>query len=402
MVILKQKRFFYTLFIILAFVLSISLPIRSVLALSASCQTDECKEAAKKEAEAKANQREATATANLYSTQVSAKKAEIYSKEQEIAQIESNIAKKNEEIDQKTKEIDEAVKKLDKQQNALAKLIVEMHFETEVDPILVLAGSASISDLAEKEAREEVVEERVTTSSKEIKELKLKLEEDKAKLEEDKKTIEIALEEQQAQRQELISAKSELDSMVQKYSNDAAAYEEEAKAQAAIRIAEERAYQEAHREIYVTNGGGVYYGYNTYPWQEKCPEQQDWYYSTINGRVIGGYVCECVSYAGWKAYEAYGVYASWGNAYNWDNRARAIGYTVDHNAEAGAIGQTDSGIYGHVFWVESVNGDGSVNISEYNNYYSTGQLTGSYHMGDFGSRIIPAYDAQNYNYIHFN
>ena len=393
MVILKQKRFISILLVILAFAFSIFLPVRSALALSSACQTEECKEAARKESEAKKNQKEATETANLYSTQVSAKKAEI--------NIQSTITQKNIEIEQKTKEIDEAVKKLDKQQNALAKLIVEMHFETEVDPILILAGSESISDLAEKEARNEVVEEQVTLSSKEIKALKTKLEEDRQKLEDDKKTIEIALEEQEKQRQELISAKAELDSMVQKYSSDAAAYEEEAKAQAAIRIAEEKAYQEAHREIYTTNGGGVYYGYNTYPWQEKCPQDQDWYYSTINGRVVGGYVCECVSYAGWKAYENYGIYASWGNAYSWDNRARSLGYTVNNTPEAGTIGQTDSGIYGHVFWVESVNGDGSINISEYNNYYSTGQLTGSYHMGDFGSRVIPAYDVHNYNYIHF-
>ena len=401
MVILKQKRIIPTFLITMALIASIAFPIHSVLALSANCQTEECKSAAKKEAEAKKNQREAIDTANLYSMQVSAKKAEISSKEQEINQIESTIAQKNKEIDEKIKEIDEAAQKLDKQQNALAKLIVEMHFETDIDPILILAGSSSISDLAEKEARNEVVEDQVTASSKEIKELKLKLEADKQKLEEDKKTIEIALEEQQKQRQELISAKSELDSIVQKYSNDATAYEQEAKAQAAIRIAEEKAYQEAHREIYVTNGGGVYYGYNTYPWQEKCPDQQDWYYSTINGQIIGGYVCECVSYAGWKAYESYGVYLSWGNAYNWDNRARSLGYTVNTTPEEGAIGQTDYGIYGHVFWVESVNGDGSINISEYNNYYSTGQLTGSYHMGDFGSRVIPAYDVHNYNYIHF-
>ena len=149
----------------------------------------------------------------------------------------------------------------------------------------------------------------------------------------------------------------------------------------------------------------AYTGANTYPWQGDCPHRQDAYLTyveTSNGwRKVGGYVCECVSYAGWKAYEAYGVIAAWGNAYSWDEGARNAGYTVNRTPAAGTIGQMNDGPYGHVFWVESVNSDGSINITEYNNYWSTGQLTGSYHVGDFGARVISAAEAGNYNYIHF-
>ena len=115
-------------------------------------------------------------------------------------------------------------------------------------------------------------------------------------------------------------------------------------------------------------------------------------------------MCECVSYAGWKAYEAWGVALGWGNAYSWDDGARADKsgrFYVDHNPAGQTIGQIDDGPYGHVFWVESVNDDGSINVTEYNNYWSTGQLTGSYHIGDFGARKISAAEAASYNYIHF-
>ena len=107
-----------------------------------------------------------------------------------------------------------------------------------------------------------------------------------------------------------------------------------------------------------------------------------------------------MSYAGWKAYEAFGKVIAWGNAYSWDDRARAYGYRVDHEPEADSIGQIDGGAYGHVFWVESVNADGSINVTEYNNAYATKLYSGSFHYGDFGARTISAGEVWQYNYIH--
>ncbi|MEJ7498353.1 CHAP domain-containing protein, partial [Staphylococcus warneri] len=55
-----------------------------------------------------------------------------------------------------------------------------------------------------------------------------------------------------------------------------------------------------------------------------------------------------------------------GNANNWASAAQAAGYTVDHQPEEGAILHTSEGSYGHVAYVESVNSDVSVTISEMN------------------------------------
>ncbi|MDO5451948.1 MAG: CHAP domain-containing protein, partial [Candidatus Saccharibacteria bacterium] len=121
----------------------------------------------------------------------------------------------------------------------------------------------------------------------------------------------------------------------------------------------------------------------------------------IEGYAVGGYVCECVSYTGWKAYENYGLYLAWGNAYSWDDYARSAGYRVDNTPAAGTVGQVDGYPYGHVFWVESVNGDGSINVTEYNNAWATYLYTGNMQYGDFGARTIPAGEVGSYNYIHF-
>ena len=74
----------------------------------------------------------------------------------------------------------------------------------------------------------------------------------------------------------------------------------------------------------------------------------------------------------------------------WDDVARANNILVNHTPSAGAIFQTDSGGYGHVGYVESVNADGSINVSERN-------YTGCY--GVLYS-TIPASDVGKFNYIH--
>lgn len=86
-----------------------------------------------------------------------------------------------------------------------------------------------------------------------------------------------------------------------------------------------------------------------------------------------------------------GISTYWWNANNWDSGARADGYTVDHNPTVGSIMQSDAGYYGHVAFVERVNGDGSITVSEMN--YSAGP-------GILTYRTIPASQRGYFNYIH--
>lgn len=55
-----------------------------------------------------------------------------------------------------------------------------------------------------------------------------------------------------------------------------------------------------------------------------------------------------------------------GNANTWYSRASAMGLSVGSTPRAGAVGTTTRGSLGHVVYVESVNTDGTVNISEMN------------------------------------
>jgi len=55
-----------------------------------------------------------------------------------------------------------------------------------------------------------------------------------------------------------------------------------------------------------------------------------------------------------------------GNANTWYSRAAAMGLPVGSTPRVGAIGTTTAGGLGHTVYVESINSDGTVNISEMN------------------------------------
>ena len=353
--------------------------------ISLACRnSDACREAVEQEQEANRNAAAASNSANLFQAKVSELNAQIANSEREIAATTARV-------DELKQQIVETEKKLNDEQGALAELLVNMHFEGDAEPITILAGSVSISDLAEKQARNEVVKQQISATATKVRKAKEKLEADKTEVEE-------LLEEQKIAKANLESTRAEQQALVTKYQNDVAAYEAIAAAALEAQRVAEQDEKEAHPERY---GGSAYTGYNTYPWQADCPHLQDAYGTVINGTYIGGYVCECVSYVGWKAYEAYGLYLAWGNANYWDDNAWAYGYRVDNIPEPDSIGQIDDALYGHVWWVESVNADGSVNVTEYNNAYATYLYSGDHHYGDFGSRTMSAAQAAQYNYIHF-
>ena len=359
--------------------------------LSKACQNSvDCMAAVKKEQEANKNAASAASSANMFQARVNELSAEIATKELEIAETTA-------EVEELEAEIEKTEKKLLAEQEALAELLINMHFESDAEPIKILAGASSISDLAEKAAREGVVKEQISMTAASIRDAKEKLEKDKAEVEE-------LLAQQKAAKEQLATQRAEQQALVEKYQNDAEAYAKIAKAAQQAQREAERKEQEEHPELY---RGSAYTGADTYPWQADCPGRQDAYITYYEDPVyggwhkIGGYVCECVSYAGWKAYEAWGIALAWGNAYSWDDGARADSrFYVDNTPAANTIGQVDSGTYGHVFWVESVNADGSINVTEYNNAYATYLYSGNSHYGDFGARTLTAAQARQYNYIH--
>ncbi|MBO4813221.1 LysM peptidoglycan-binding domain-containing protein [Candidatus Saccharibacteria bacterium] len=111
-----------------------------------------------------------------------------------------------------------------------------------------------------------------------------------------------------------------------------------------------------------------------------------------NIEVVGYYRIgrgQCVDWASYMRPDLGGLML--GNANAWARNAAAKGYTVNRSPSAGAIFQTSSGWYGHVGYVEAVNGDGSITVTEMNYSYVPYRVIRA---------IIPADKVGNFNYIH--
>lgn len=127
-------------------------------------------------------------------------------------------------------------------------------------------------------------------------------------------------------------------------------------------------------------------------------------YSVVNLQMAGASAGNRYAFGNctWWAFErrtqlGRPVGSFWGNATTWDVYARSAGYQVDHNPEVGAVYQMKAysdaytGGYGHVGIVESINADGSVNLSDMN-------FSGNFNRVTY--RTVSAGQAAAYNYIH--
>lgn len=147
------------------------------------------------------------------------------------------------------------------------------------------------------------------------------------------------------------------------------------------------------------NGGGLGASYSTSDKNVKvttqsAPTQKSSNSSSaaFSGQTSSGSNLYTSGQCTYYAYEKSGgkIGSTWGNANNWANAAAADGYTVNNTPKQGSIMQTSQGAYGHVAYVENVNSDGSVKVSEMN--YNGGP-------GVVSTRTISASQAGSYNYI---
>ncbi len=358
--------------VIIASQLLISLHSEPATAYPYGCVTQACREASDRASNSEARAKEAAANAQTLEGEVARLDAE-------IAALEDEIARNQAVADDLSAQITTNQEKLTLQQAALAKLLVTMHFEEEPDAILMLAGSSSLGDFAEKQSRQTTAKTQVAESAENVRLLKEELEKQKV-------SVDALIASTELSRNEAATKRNEQASLIAKYQNDSAAFEADSAA------AREIMQQEIAAEIARYNSGGVVgEGYNSYPWANQCP------WSNLAFITVGGYVCQCTSYAGYKVQERWNYYISnWGNAYNWGNSAARAGFVVNDTPAPHTVAYSTAGEWGHVMWVESVNANGTINLSEYNN--SASSKNG--YIADFGARYNV--NPHTYRYIHFD
>lgn len=76
---------------------------------------------------------------------------------------------------------------------------------------------------------------------------------------------------------------------------------------------------------------------------------------------------QCTSWVAFKVWQTYGYSTyGWGDAYVWIKSATARGVPFGDEPRVASAAVDTRTIPGHIMWVQKINDDGTINVSEYN------------------------------------
>ena len=333
-----------------------------------------------------------------------------------VAQIQSQVTIIQSQIDISQAKYDKLVaqiadteKQIKDNQDALGDIIADLYVDAKISPLEMLASSNNISDYLDKQEYRNSVRDQLASTINKIKELKTQLTNQKI-------DVERTLGDQQNSRNALAQEQQKQQDLLNQTQGQEAAYQQLA-AQAKAQQAEVRAQQQAYLSSLYNSGGGARLiaggAAPDYPWDKNdCPMGGELgyggnlvYYSYRGSNGIGGdghsYGCrQCASYVAWRVARETRYYPeNWGNATNFPESAETVGYSTGYAPRDGSIGVIRGTQYapeGHVAWIESDNGDGTLTVSQYNYNYNYPSPLG---WGLYSKMIVPANSYNVYVYI---
>lgn len=274
----------------------------------------------------------------------------------QINTIVAQIALSQAELDKINADIAVNEKKLADQQGVLTSIISLMVSEDQTTPIEVLASSSSVGDYMMRQ-------DQLTATSSQLKSSIDTVNAVKAELEKQKTSQEQIVADQKAQNDTLQQKKSEQAAMLAAVQGQEAAYQALI-GQTNSQIASQRASQAAANATAtysnLTSGGASCGGYPA-TW---CNAAQD---TLVDN--WGMYNRECVSYTAWKVAASGRRMPYWGgrgNANQWPSSAQADGIPTGYTPKVGSVAIRMSGYYGHAMYVERINNDGTIHVSQFN------------------------------------
>ncbi len=306
------------------------------------------------------------------------------------AQVDISQAKAN----QLKADIQANEEKITKNKDALGTIISDLYVNDKVTPIEMLASSKGIGDFINKQEYRSITRDQITSTIAEVKKLK-------ATLEVQKSDVDKVLKDQEAQRNLLAAKEAEQQTLLNNTRGDEAAYKTLSSQSNArkdqLQQEQQAAIERAMRAANSGGGGGGAVAGDPNKGGYPANLANSNYYNPVVD-PWGMYSRQCVSYTAWKVYQKNGFMPYWGgagNANQWPGNARKAGIPVSSTPRAGSVGVIMAGQYGHVVWVESVNANGTINISQYNYFNAGGAGWG--HYSEMPNVSPSAYDY----YIHF-
>jgi surface antigen len=298
------------------------------------------------------------AVINQLQSQINAVQSQIADNQAQQAQLQQQIVADQQQIDQKKQELSATIKAL--------------YIDGQTSTIEELATSKNLSDYVDKEEYRTTVQNQLNGKIKEIGDLQVQLQGKKTQIDQ-------LLDSEKTQNTQLSSDQGQQDQLLSYNQGQQDAYNQQINANSS-QITKLRQAQIAANARFSGGGapghgptcGGGYPGV----W---CNAPQD---SIIDS--WGMYNRECVSYTAFRVAASGRNMPYWGgtgNANQWPGDARAAGIPVDNSPTSGSVAISMAGAFGHAMYVESVNGNGTINISQYNvnldGRYSTATVSAS-------------------------
>lgn len=302
--------------------------------------------------------------ASSYQGQISALQQQIDAVQTQLNTNQAQQADLQQQIVTDQQQID-----LKKQQ--LGATIKSMYIDGQTSTIEELASSKDLSDYVDKQEYHTAVQNDLHGKIKEIATLQ-------AKLQQKKVEVDQLVTSEKAQNAQLSSDQYQQNQLLAFNEGQQSAYNAQISANSS-QISKLRAAQLAANSRFIGNipGGGTPCG-GGYP-SVWCNAPQD---SLIDS--WGMYNRECVSYTAFRVAASGRYMPYWGgrgNANQWVDDAQSAGIPVDHSPRSGDVAISLAGAFGHAMYVESVNGNGTINISQYNaalnGLYSTNTISPS-------------------------
>ncbi|CAN5396728.1 hypothetical protein BH09PAT4_BH09PAT4_00200 [soil metagenome] len=253
--------------------------------------------------------------------------------------------------------ISAAETELAKERDLLGKVVRANYLESDISTVEMLASSKSLSHFVDRQQYRTSVQNKISSTVERVLGLQ-------AQLKDQKTMLNKLLSDQLVMQTQLATQRNENDRLLSLNQQQRAAYEGEIK-QDNIAITRLRTLQAAENARLYASGivpKGVQGG-GDYP--------AKWALAPMDSIVDtwGMYNRECVSYTAWKIASTGRYMPYWGgvgNAKLWPDNARRAGIPVDDNPRVGDVAISTRGTYGHSMYVETVNSDGTITVSQYN------------------------------------
>lgn len=268
----------------------------------------------------------------------------------QIGSINAQIELTNVKIAQLQADLDKAQVELERQKGLLKASMRALYKKGGASTVELLAASDSFSQFINDQEYLERLKGSIQDSTEKVILLKQQIQDQKLQQQN-------LLEQQKNQRDVLAVKQQEQQVLLDQTKGQESLYRS---------AAEQLRQQQAAVNAQIAKIGEVNYGSSTsYPWANYQP----WSFDSCYLDPWGMCVRQCVSYTAWKVAHSGRNMPNWGgygNANQWPSDARAAGIPVDGNPKVGDVAISTAGYYGHAMYVENVNGNGTIRVSQFN------------------------------------